>query len=77
MLRRAERSATLAYTAIRVDSDPDGTRFDLSEPGDSGGPWSNGSTAWGTMSCQQGFDAIYVPIDIVESGLGAHVLLVP
>lgn len=66
-----------AYTAIRVDSDPNGPGFDLSEGGDSGGPWFNGNTAYGIMSCQQGFDGIYVPIDIVESGLGAQVLLVP
>lgn len=62
---------------IKVDSDPDGTGFDLSESGDSGGPWFLNADAFGTMSCQQGFDGIYVAIDVVESGLGATLLITP
>lgn len=65
------------YNAIRVDSDPNGTGFDLSESGDSGGPWFYGNSAYGTMSCQQGFDAIYVAIDTSENGLGAYLLTAP
>lgn len=62
---------------LKVDSDPDGPGFDLSEGGDSGGPWFLNSIAFGTTSCQQGFDAIYVAIDVVESGLGATLLITP
>ena len=60
-------------TAIKVDSDPDGPGFDLSEGGDSGGPWFSSTTALGTMSCQQGFDAIYVATNYIEGGLGATI----
>jgi hypothetical protein len=66
-----------AYTAIKVDSDPSGTGYDLAEGGDSGGPWFYVHTAYGTLSCQQGFDAIYVATDYVEAGLLAHILVAP
>lgn len=69
--------ANPASTAIKVDSDPDGEGFDLSEGGDSGGPWFINNAALGTMSCQQGFDAIYVAANYVESGLGATILTSP
>lgn len=62
---------------IRVDSDPGGPGFDLAESGDSGGPWFLNNTAYGTMSCQAGVDAIYVAIDVVESGLGSTLLITP
>jgi hypothetical protein len=62
---------------IKVDSDPNGTGYDLAEGGDSGGPWFLGSTAKGITSCQQGFDALYESIGYVEVGLPAHVLLTP
>ena len=64
-------------TYVKVDSDPNGTGFDLSEPGDSGGPFFSGATALGIMACQQGYDAIYVAVDYVESGLVAHILTAP
>jgi hypothetical protein len=57
-------------TAIHVHSD---SGIDLSQGGDSGGPWFIGSTALGTMSCQWGNDAIYVAINYVETGLDAVV----
>lgn len=51
---------------------------DLSEPGDSGGPFMSGNSAYGSMSCQFGLflrDAIYMPIDRVSSlGGGMDVL---
>ena len=58
---------------IRVD----GTSYDLAEGGDSGGPWFYNGVAKGTTSCQMGYDAIYVAIDVVESGLGATLLMAP
>ena len=66
-----------ANTAIRVDSDPNGAGYDLSAPGDSGGPFVVGNTALGGMSCQLDFDAIYVAVDYIESGLGATILTSP
>lgn len=65
--------ANPANTSIKVDSDPDGTGYDLAESGDSGGPWFTGTTALGTLTCQQGFDAIYVATNYVEVGLGATI----
>jgi hypothetical protein len=62
---------------IKLDSDPNGTGYDLAEGGDSGGPYFLGSTAKGILSCQQGYDAIYESIGFVEVGLPAHVLLTP
>lgn len=48
---------------------------DQSEPGDSGGPWYSGSTAYGIMSGHftGNFDAIYMAIDY-SSALGVSVL---
>jgi hypothetical protein len=62
-------------TFIRVTS----TETDLSEPGDSGGPWFLVSTAYGTMSGQiePGNDAIYMAVNYVESGLGVSVMTSP
>lgn len=62
---------------VKVDSDPNGTGYDLSEGGDSGGPWFNGGTAYGTMSCQQGYDGIYSSVGYVEVALGATILTSP
>lgn len=62
---------------VKVDSDPSGTGYDLSEPGDSGGPWFSGYNAYGIMSCQQGYDAIYETVGYVEVGLNAHILTSP
>jgi len=52
---------------------------DLSEPGDSGGPWFLSNTAYGTMSGQiePGDDAIYMAVNYVESGLGVSVMTSP
>jgi hypothetical protein len=65
------------YTALKVDSDPNGTGKDMAEDGDSGGPYFLGAEAWGTTSCQQGYDAIFVAIDTTENGLGAYLLKSP
>lgn len=65
--------ANPANTSIKVDSDPNGTGYDLAESGDSGGPWFINNTALGTLTCQQGFDAIYVATNYIESGLGATI----
>jgi len=48
---------------VRVHSS---SGIDLSNPGDSGGPWFINYEALGTMSCENGLDAIYSPIDYVE-----------
>lgn len=60
-----------AATFIVVTS---GTQ-DQSEPGDSGGPWYSGSTAYGVMSGHflGNFDAIYMAIDY-STTLGVNVL---
>ena len=52
---------------------------DLSEPGDSGGPWFLTGDAYGTMSGQiePGDDAIYMAVNYVESGLGVSVMTSP
>jgi hypothetical protein len=60
-----------AATFIYVDGDRHGV--DLSEPGDSGGPWFSGETAYGVMSGQSSNDAIYMAIDFI-SALGVSVL---
>ena len=60
---------------IKVDSNPDGEGQDLSQPGDSGGPWFINYTALGTMSCHQGDDAIYSTVGFVENPINAHILL--
>jgi streptogrisin C len=60
---------------VKVDSNPDGSGQDLSEGGDSGGPWFINYTALGTMSCQQGQDGIYSTVGFVEDPINAHILL--
>ena len=51
----------------------DGRSTNLSEGGDSGGPWFNGGTAFGTHSGGAGNDSVYMPINYV-SGIGVSVL---
>lgn len=53
---------TWSATFIRVHHDG----IDLSEPGDSGGPWFLGSTAYGIMKGQIGDDAIYMAINYID-----------
>ena len=60
---------------VKVDSNPNGSGQDLSEGGDSGGPWFINYTALGTMSCQQGQDGIYSTVGFVEDPINAHILL--
>jgi hypothetical protein len=62
--------ANTSYVGIKVDSDPNGTGYDLAEGGDSAGPFFYVHTALGTLSCQVGFDAVYIATDYVEYGLG-------
>lgn len=69
--------ANASASYIKVDSDPNGPGIDLSEPGDSGGPWYEQNVALGTMSCQQGNDAIYMASDYIETGLSATILTSP
>ncbi len=45
-----------------------GSGHDLAESGDSGGPWFANTTALGTLSCQQGYDALYSTTGFVEHG---------
>ena len=40
--------------------------IDLSEPGDSGGPWFLGNTAYGIMRSQIGDDAIFMAINYID-----------
>ncbi len=47
---------------IRVHRDG----VDLSEGGDSGGPWFSGNTAYGIMAAQLGDDAIYMAINYIS-----------
>jgi hypothetical protein len=61
----------------KVDSDPNGTGVDMAEPGDSGGPWFFGNTAWGIASCEQGFDGIYSPTVFFEGAVNVTVLTFP
>ena len=51
----------------------DGGSTNLSSGGDSGGPWFNGSTAFGIHSGGAGNDSVYMPINYV-SGIGVSVL---
>ncbi len=60
-------------TFIRVHNN---NNNNLSEAGDSGGPWFNGNTAYGIHSGGIGNDAIYMPINYVSS-LGISVLTSP
>ncbi len=65
-----------ASTFIRVHNN---NNQDLSQPGDSGAPWFNGNTAYGTHSgapTDNGNDAIYMPINYISS-LGITVLTSP
>lgn len=59
------------YTSTFIYVHRDGV--DLSEPGDSGGPWFSGNTAYGIMKGQNGNDAFYMAIDYI-SFLGLSVL---
>jgi hypothetical protein len=57
-------------TFIRVE----GGSTNLSEPGDSGGPWVKGSTAYGIHNCGIGNDSCCMAIDYAST-LGVSVLL--
>lgn len=48
----------------------------LSDPGDSGGPWFNSTTAYGVHVGGSGSSAVYMAINYV-SGLGVSVMLKP
>lgn len=48
-----------AHTFIRVRR----WFVDLSDPGDSGGPWFSGNTAYGIMSGEVGIIAVYMAVD--------------
>jgi len=55
--------------------------YDLADSGDSGGPWFDGNTAYGTMRAKitpgtngVGTDAVYMAVNYVESGLGVTVM---
>ena len=64
-------STTFNGTYIRVHSDS----ADLAEPGDSGGPWFSGNTAYGlfTGDIEPGNDAYYMAINYIDI-LGLDVL---
>lgn len=64
-------SKTFNGTYIRVHSNT----VDLAEPGDSGGPWFSGSTAFGIMTgdIEPGNDAYYMAINYMST-LGILVL---
>lgn len=64
-------STTFNGTYIRVHSDS----ADLGEPGDSGGPWFSGNTAYGlfTGDIEPGNDAYYMAINYIDI-LGLDVL---
>ena len=49
---------------IYVDSN---SSLDLCEPGDSGGPWYRNENAFGIMSGQFGVDAIFMPIEYINT----------
>jgi hypothetical protein len=58
-------------TFIRVHRD----NVNLSDPGDSGGPWFNTNTAYGVHKCGIGAnDSCYMAIDYVSSCLGVTVV---
>ena len=46
---------------------------DLSDQGDSGGPWFNSNTGFGVHKCGIGDDACYMAVDFVASCLGVTV----
>jgi archaellum component FlaF (FlaF/FlaG flagellin family) len=52
------------WTYIVVDNP---SNIDLSEPGDSGGPWFNGYTAYGTMVGQLGNWGVYMAINYIDA----------
>lgn len=56
-------------TYVRVS----GGSVNLSEGGDSGGPWFFGNTAFGTHCIGMGNDAGYMPVDYINQGLGVSV----
>lgn len=56
----------------------------LTDSGDSGGPWFNSNTAYGTTKAKitpgtngVGTDAVYMAVDYLESGLGVSVMTSP
>lgn len=59
------------YTSTFIRVHRDGV--DLSQPGDSGGPWFSGNTAYGIMKGEIGNDAFYMAINYVTY-LGINVL---
>lgn len=59
-------------TFIRVSSNTN----PFTKPGDSGGPWYNGYTAYGVHSTGFGYNAVYMAIDYI-SALDLSVLNVP
>jgi len=65
-------------TYIRVDNTAG--YGDLSSGGDSGGPWFNGNTAYGThvgAPTDDPNDAVYMAVNYLESGLGVSVMTSP
>lgn len=54
-----------------------GGSVNLSEGGDSGGPWFSGNTAYGTHCVGIGNDSGYMPVDYIEQGLGVSVVTGP
>jgi len=63
-------STYAANVGLRLHNDG----VDLSQPGDSGGPFFSNTNALAIMSCQNGNDAYGVGIDWVLSGLGVTLL---
>jgi len=63
-------SGSWCSTWIRVGN----PSYDLSEGGDSGGPWFLGNTAYGTMATQIGWDATFMASNYINSCLGLTVL---
>ncbi len=51
-----------------------GRGVNLSEGGDSGGPWFYGDTAYGTHCIGMGDDSGYMPVDYISQGLGVSVV---
>jgi hypothetical protein len=51
-----------------------GGSVNLSEPGDSGGPWFSGTSAYGSHTAGSGNNSVYMPVDYL-SGVGVSVVL--
>jgi hypothetical protein len=71
--QRTATTVTFTNTWMRVQ----GGTVNLSEGGDSGGPWFNGNTGYGTHAVGIGNDAVYMAINYITSGLPVSVLLSP